>query len=93
MTFDLSVPLEGQQLLFTQSFFDLRDECYALMDVKCERIAVQLSEGTPLCAYSKLFSQFCLCYEELKKWLLRLRSLAVQRDLVCLSRSETYMSQ
>ncbi|KAK4474159.1 hypothetical protein MN116_003460 [Schistosoma mekongi] len=79
-------------LLLTQSFFDLRDECYSLMDKKILNIN-HWPKNTSVFAFTKLFAQFCLLSEELKRWLSRIYMLAFKRGLAYLSRSETYINQ
>ncbi|CAH8461175.1 unnamed protein product [Schistosoma bovis] len=88
MALDNNVPL-----LLTQSFLDLRDECYSLLDEVRFMNNNRLPKNTPICAYAKLFAQFCLLSEELERWLKRVCKMAFEGRLGHVSRSESYMNQ
>ncbi|CAH8463904.1 unnamed protein product [Schistosoma haematobium] len=88
MALDNSVPL-----LLTQSFLDLRDECYSLLDKVRFTSNNRLPKNTPIYAYAKLFAQFCLLSEELERWLKRVCKMAFEGRLSHVSRSESYMNQ
>ncbi|CAH8463820.1 unnamed protein product [Schistosoma margrebowiei] len=87
MALDNNVPL-----LLTQSFLDLRDECYSLMDKRFTNNN-RLPKNTTIYAYAKLFAQFCLLSEELERWLKRVCKMASEGRLAYVSRSESYMNQ
>ncbi|CAI2724617.1 unnamed protein product [Schistosoma spindalis] len=87
MALDNDVPL-----LLTQSFLDLRDECYSLMDKRFSNNN-RLPKNTTIYAYAKLFAQFCLLSEELERWLKRVCKMAFEGRLAYVSRSESYMNQ
>ncbi|CAH8461207.1 unnamed protein product [Schistosoma bovis] len=53
----------------------------------------RLPKNTPICAYAKLFAQFCLLSEELERWLKRVCKMAFEGRLGHVSRSESYMNQ
>ncbi|CAH8462734.1 unnamed protein product [Schistosoma curassoni] len=87
MALDNNVPL-----LLTQSFLDLRDECYSLMDKRFTNNN-RIPKNTTIYAYAKLFAQFCLLSEELERWLKRVCKMAFKGRLAYGSRSESYMNQ
>ncbi|CAH8458541.1 unnamed protein product [Schistosoma mattheei] len=87
MALDNNVPL-----LLTQSFLDLRDECYSLMDKRFTNNN-RIPKNTTIYAYAKLFAQFCLLSEELERWLKRVCKMAFEGRLAYGSRSESYMNQ
>ncbi|CAH8477070.1 unnamed protein product [Schistosoma rodhaini] len=84
--------LDNIPLLLTQSFLDLRDECYSLMGKRFSNNN-RLPKNTTIYAYAKLFAQFCLLSEELERWLKRVCKLAFEGRLAYVSRSEAYMNQ
>ncbi|CAH8460244.1 unnamed protein product [Schistosoma intercalatum] len=87
MALDNNVPL-----LLTQSFLDLRDECYSLMDKRFTNNN-RIPKNTTIYAYAKLFAQFYLLSEELERWLKRVCKMAFEGRLAYGSRSESYMNQ